>query len=88
VSTAYVNCDRKGGEIYETIYEDDQDVEQIVKKIMEMDLQYVKDNEKKLIGNFPNTYTFTKNLAEKYLKKHKDDVKCVVVRPSIIASSL
>ena len=55
---------------------------------MNMSLQYVKDNEKKLIGNFPNTYTFTKNLAEKYIKKNQGDVKCVIWRPSIIASSL
>lgn len=88
MSTAYVNCDRKGGEVHETIYEDDQDVEQIVSKIMAMSVQYVKDNEKKIIGNFPNTYTFTKNLAEKYIKKHQGDVKCVLFRPSIIASSL
>lgn len=42
----------------------------------------------KIIGNFPNTYTFTKNLAEKFIKKHQDHVKCVILRPSIIASSL
>lgn len=53
-----------------------------------MSLQDVKDNEKNLIGSFPNTYTFTKNLAEKYIKKNQDNVKCVIVRPSIIASSL
>lgn len=88
VSTAYVNCDRKGGEIQEAIYEDPQDVEKTVSKIMAMSLQYVKDNEKKLIGNFPNTYTYTKNLAEKFIKKNQGHVKCVVSRPSIIASSL
>ena len=55
---------------------------------MGMSVQYVKDNEKKIIGNFPNTYTFTKNLAEKYIKKNQGDVKCVLHRPSIIASSL
>lgn len=55
---------------------------------MGMSLQFVKDNEKKLIGSFPNTYTFTKNLAEKYIKKNLGNIKCVLVRPSIIASSL
>ena len=45
-------------------------------------------NEKKLIGDFPNTYTFTKNLAEKYIQKYQGDIKCVIWRPSIIASSL
>ena len=55
---------------------------------MAMTQQYVKENEKALIGNFPNTYTFTKNLAEKYIKKHQGDIKFVIHRPSIIASAL
>ena len=41
-----------------------------------------------LIGRFPNTYTFTKNLAEKYINKNVGHVKCVIWRPSIIASAL
>lgn len=53
-----------------------------------MNLQYVNDNEKKIIGKFPNTYTYTKNLAEKYIMKNQGQVKCVIWRPSIIASSL
>lgn len=43
--------------------------------------------EKKLIGDFPNTYTFSKNLAEKNLLKNHGNVKTVIVRPSIIACS-
>lgn len=70
VSTAYVNCNMKGGKIDEIIYGEYDDVENEVAKIMAMDIQYVKDNEKKIIGPFPNTYTFTKNLAEKYIKKN------------------
>lgn len=41
-----------------------------------------------MIGDFPNTYTFTKNLAEKYIKKAHEGLKTVIWRPSIIASSL
>lgn len=55
---------------------------------MAMSDEEVKQSERKLIGNFPNTYTFTKNLAEKYMKKHQGHVKCIIWRPSVIASSL
>ena len=48
----------------------------------------MKINEKKLIGDFPNTYTFTKNLAEKFLIKNLGNVKCVILRPAIIACSM
>jgi len=41
-----------------------------------------------LLGNFPNTYTFTKNLAEKALLKNKGDLTVCLLRPAIIASSL
>ena len=64
VSTCYVNCNMDGY-IEEKVYNTDMEVEQIVSNIMKMDIQYVKENEKKIIGEFPNTYTYTKNLAEK-----------------------
>jgi len=41
-----------------------------------------------LLGNFPNTYTFTKNLAEKALLKNKGNTTVCLLRPAIIASSL
>jgi len=40
------------------------------------------------LGKFPNTYTYTKNLAEKSLWKNRGQVPVVLLRPSIIASSL
>ena len=86
ISTAYANCNRTGY-IEEMIYDDDQDVEAIVKNIMQKNVKEIKDTEKQLIGVFPNTYTFTKNLAEKQLKKNLGNVRCVLYRPSIIAAS-
>ena len=66
VSTCYVNCDRSEycGEV---IYGKDDDVELKVQKIMEMNPAEVAQKQPELLGNFPNTYTFTKNLAEKAL---------------------
>lgn len=46
------------------------------------------EQEKQLLGPFPNTYTFTKNLAEKALRKNKGNVPVSLIRPSIIASSM
>ena len=45
----------------------------------------MKELESKLIGNFPNTYTFSKHLAEENLLKSHENVKTVIIRPSIIA---
>lgn len=42
----------------------------------------------RLIGSRPNTYTFTKALAESWLKENKGDLPLVIVRPSIVISSV
>lgn len=41
-----------------------------------------------MIGSYPNTYTFTKSLAERTLEKLHGDVKLSIVRPSIINSCI
>jgi hypothetical protein len=43
--------------------------------------------EKDIIGRFPNTYTYTKNIGEKLLKKHRENLPLVIVRPSIIGAA-
>ena len=53
-----------------------------------MNQQQAIENEKTILGKFPNTYTFTKNMAEKSLWKNRAHVPVVLLRPSIIASSL
>ena len=40
-----------------------------------------------IIGKFPNTYTFTKNLSERILKILKEKHTITIARPSIIGSS-
>lgn len=40
-----------------------------------------------ILGNFPNTYTFTKSNAERYLKKLRKKVPILICRPSIIGAS-
>ena len=45
----------------------------------------MKEHESKLIGEFPNTYTYSKHLSEKNLFSNHGHVKTVIIRPSIIA---
>ena len=78
------------GEIPEEIvYEkDEQDCESIVEKIMSLSKEEANQLESEILGKYPNTYTYTKNLSEKQIIKNKGDMKVVICRPSIIASSL
>ena len=41
-----------------------------------------------LIGEYPNTYTFTKALAEHLIQKESDVLRFMIVRPSIVSSSI
>ena len=87
ISTAYVNCNRSGF-IEEKIYNNYEDADSIVNHIMQKDVKELEENLKSYIGSYPNTYTFTKSLAEKQLVKTKDHVNVVIWRPSIIGSGL
>ncbi len=42
---------------------------------------------KKLIGNKPNTYTYTKWIAETLLEQEAENLPIVLVRPSLIGAS-
>ena len=41
----------------------------------------------KLLGNKPNTYTYTKQLAETLLKEEAADLPLAIVRPSIVTEA-
>lgn len=88
VSTAYVNSNRTGF-IEEKIYslDNNQDPEDVIKEILRMNPQYIADNEKSLIGSYPNTYTWTKSMAERALQKKHGHVKVSLIRPTIVISS-
>ena len=42
---------------------------------------------KKLIGKMPNTYTFTKQLAETLVKEEAGNLPVAIIRPSIITAA-
>ena len=42
---------------------------------------------KDVIGVYPNTYTYTKGLAETYLEEYASDLPIAIIRPSIVTAS-
>lgn len=88
MSTAYVNSNRSG-RIEEKVYdlEGGKDPEKLLEEIMKLNPQQVIEREKQIIGKYPNTYTFTKALTERVLKKNHGDVRVSIVRPSIVISA-
>lgn len=86
VSTAYCNCDRE--EVNEVIYPPPYDPEKIIQCMEWMEDDLVQALTPKLIGSRPNTYTFTKALAESMLIKECGNLPVAIVRPSIVLSSI
>ncbi|XP_023955148.1 putative fatty acyl-CoA reductase CG5065 [Bicyclus anynana] len=82
VSTAYSNTDREVVE--EVLYPAPVSLNEVNKllKIGITDAQV-----KELIKGRPNTYTFTKALAENLVADNHGDVPAIIVRPSIVSSS-
>lgn len=88
VSTTYVNCNLPKGSICEEeIYNKEQPVERLVQQIMKMNPLQIQENLKSIIGDYPNTYTFTKSLFEKTLMKTRGSMKTVIFRPSMIGAT-
>ncbi|XP_065352981.1 putative fatty acyl-CoA reductase CG5065 [Cloeon dipterum] len=85
VSTAYCNCDRE--QVNEIIYPPPYDPEKIIQCMDWMDEELVNVITPHLIGKRPNTYTFTKALAEHMLLKESGNLPVAIVRPSIVLSA-
>lgn len=86
VSTCYVNSDKKGV-IQEKIYEMSGDPEELIANLMKRNPDELVRDTPKILGTFPNTYTFTKSMAERIMKKRRGDLTVTIVRPSIVGAS-
>ncbi|XP_015921823.1 putative fatty acyl-CoA reductase CG5065 [Parasteatoda tepidariorum] len=85
VSTAYANCDRK--EIDEIVYPPPMPPKQVIDATEWMEPALLDSITPKLIGNRPNTYTFTKALAENLLVDECGSLPVAIVRPSIVSAA-
>ena len=87
VSTAYCNCNL--AHIEEKIYEASGNPRGMVELCKWMDPEIINSPEvtRKMIGDRPNTYTYTKALAESLLASESVGLPVAVMRPSIVAAS-
>lgn len=85
VSTAYCNCDRE--EVDEVIYEPPVPPQKIIDTIEWMDEDLVGVLTPHLIKGRPNTYTYTKALAETLLIEESGTLPVAIVRPSIVTAA-
>ncbi|BFG06476.1 putative fatty acyl-CoA reductase [Drosophila madeirensis] len=86
VSTAYCNCDRT--DVNEVIYAPPYNPDDIISLINWLPEDILDQLTPRLIGKRPNTYTFTKALAEHMLLKEAGNLPVAIVRPSIVTASL
>jgi fatty acyl-CoA reductase len=87
VSTAYANCDRS--HISEVVYNPPVRPERLIEAMEWMDGDLVDTLTPKIIKSRPNTYTFTKAVAEYLVLREckEGGVPCAIVRPSIVGAS-
>ncbi|XP_068611535.1 fatty acyl-CoA reductase 1 [Brachionichthys hirsutus] len=85
ISTAYANCNRKN--IDEVIYPPPVEPRKLIESLEWMDDGIVHDITPRLIGDRPNTYTYTKALAEFVVQQEQDKLNISIIRPSIVGAS-
>ncbi|CAF5101166.1 unnamed protein product, partial [Rotaria magnacalcarata] len=82
VSTAYANCNRNN--VSEMIYPPPIQPSKLLDACEWMDDQVLDALTNKLIGDRPNTYTFTKALAEYVVSQDAKELPLAIIRPSIV----
>lgn len=83
-STAYANCDQK--ETEERIYAAPVNPEKMIEAAKWMSDDMLASITPMLLARRPNTYTFTKALAEAQLETDAAELPVIVLRPSIIGA--
>lgn len=86
VSTAYCNCQEEGP-IQEHFYPAERDPEKIMEIVQTLDEDLLEVITPKLLGKRPNTYTFTKALAEVIVSEQSGALPIAIVRPSIVTAA-
>ncbi|KAK2583904.1 hypothetical protein KPH14_001175 [Odynerus spinipes] len=86
VSSTYAHADKPVVE--ETLYPAEVDWKRTIKIAENVDNNVLKTLTAKYMGPIPNTYTFTKKLAENVIADYSDRLPCVIVRPSIVISTM
>lgn len=84
LSTAFCNCDQEV--LYEEVYDSPQTPLELIKCSTWMSEEAMHEMGKPMMAPHPNTYTFTKRLAEMLVRDEYDrgQLNVCIVRPSIV----
>lgn len=85
VSTAFANCNHL--HIEERFYDMPRSYEEILQLLKSKDDSELEALTPSLLGDWPNTYTFTKALAEQVVAKEGRGLPIAVFRPAVVISS-
>ncbi|CAB3379946.1 Hypothetical predicted protein [Cloeon dipterum] len=86
VSTTYSNTTRYVTD--EAVYPSVAPWKLLLRMIDELDDDTLEIVTPKVLGKLPNTYGFSKGLAEAVVNDHRDTVPAIIFRPSIVCSSM
>ncbi|ETE56277.1 hypothetical protein L345_18012, partial [Ophiophagus hannah] len=81
ISTAFSNCNRR--HIEEVFYPVPVEPKNLLDLVGWIDGSLIEAITPNLIGDWPNTYTFSKALTEHLIQQEKGDLNVAIIRPSI-----
>lgn len=81
LSTAFCNCDQEV--MYEKVYEFRHKPEDLMRLAEWMDVKSLDRITPELLKPHPNTYTYSKRLAELLVRDHYQTLPVIIARPSI-----
>lgn len=73
--------------IEEKIYLHNSDPEKELRDLEALPLKDLVNRTDSIIGDYPNTYTFTKNLCERLLSQRRGNLTLTILRPAVIINS-
>ncbi|XP_017484385.1 PREDICTED: putative fatty acyl-CoA reductase CG5065 isoform X1 [Rhagoletis zephyria] len=86
VSTAFCNCDQEV--MYEKVYEYPHKPEDLMRLVEWMDVKTLDSITPELLKPHPNTYTYSKRLAEILVRDHYETMPVIIARPSIVTPAV
>ncbi|XP_022224530.2 putative fatty acyl-CoA reductase CG5065 isoform X1 [Drosophila obscura] len=86
LSTAFCNCDQEV--MYEKVYEFPHKPEDLIRMAEWMDVKTLDTITPDLLKPHPNTYTYSKRLAEILVRDHYESMPVIIARPSIVTPAL
>ncbi|XP_063240058.1 fatty acyl-CoA reductase wat-like [Bacillus rossius redtenbacheri] len=82
ISTAYCNCTRQ--RIEEELYPLPLDVKELLAEFQAVDRKELDLVAPRFLGKYPNTYVYTKAIAENVVKEYAGDLPVGIFRPAVV----